>query len=263
MSLCAQFIGSVLTCSQSLLIQVADLDLMNSHITHLIKRIPKDRSSFDIQDLFFLLTLDSATHFLFGESVGSLLPQSAAHPSILDTSSVGGPQGFAYHFNLAQEYLMQRARFFELFFLVDGREFRDSVRKVHEVVDYYVKLGIDQYNEKKQKYAAGSDEKGHGDERYIFLHALAADTQDPKVLRDNLLNILLAGRDTTASLLSSVFYYLSRNKRAWNRLLTEVRDIFGDAKNPKEKITHAALKNAPYLKHVLNESEYSHAVLLV
>lgn len=227
---------------------------MNSHITHLIDRVPKDGSSFDIQDLFFLLTLDSSTHFLFGESVGSLLPQSASHPSILQTSAVGGPQGFAYNFNLAQEYLMRRASSASLYWLVDGREFRDSVHKIHEVVDYYVQRGIELYNKKKESEKMGS-EKQTLEDRYIFLEALAADTQDPKVLRDNLLNILLAGRDTTASLLSSVFYYLARNPSVWKRLRKEILDVFGDDKNPKEKITHARLRDIPYLRYVLNESE--------
>jgi hypothetical protein len=54
--------------------QVADLSMLDDHISHLINLIPKDRSSFDIQRLFFLLTLDSATHFLFGESVGCMSP---------------------------------------------------------------------------------------------------------------------------------------------------------------------------------------------
>ena len=40
---------------------------------------------------------------------------------------------------------------------------------------------------------------------YVFLYELAKQTRDPKVLRDQLLNILVAGRDTTAGLLSFVF----------------------------------------------------------
>ena len=230
---------------------------MSTHIGHLIDQVPKDGSSFNIQDLFFLLTLDSATQFLFGESVGSLLPASASHPSILETYAIGGPQGFAHHFNLAQEYLMKRSAYGPLYWLADGKDFRDSTRKVHEVVDYYVQKGIQQYNEKRENQMKIINEKGATDsERYVFLQALAADTQNPKVLRDNLLNILLAGRDTTASLLSSVFYYLARNKNVWNRLRKEILDAFGDEKNPKEKITHAGLKNIPYLRYVLNESKY-------
>ena len=52
--------------------QVADLDTFETHIQKLISKIPKDGSTVDLQTLFFQLTLDSATEFLFGESVSSL-----------------------------------------------------------------------------------------------------------------------------------------------------------------------------------------------
>ncbi|BDD63877.1 hypothetical protein MAP00_008734 [Monascus purpureus] len=231
--------------------QVADLALMDDHITRLIELVPKDKSTFDIQRLFFLLTIDSATHFLFGESIGSMLPPSTSRQGILETSAVGSPQGFAEAFNLSQEYLTHRARAANLYWLVDTREFRESNRKIHEVVDYYVKLGIEKYSQ-KQNQKSEMDEKEK--ERYVFLQALVADTQDPKMLRDNLLNILLAGRDTTASLLSSAFYYLARHREVWDRLRREVIDVFGDAKHPKAEITHAGLKDIAYLRYVLNET---------
>ena len=37
---------------------------------------------------------------------------------------------------------------------------------------------------------------------YLFIDALIARTRDPKLIRDQLVNVLLAGRDTTACLLS-------------------------------------------------------------
>lgn len=67
---------------------------------------------------------------------------------------------------------------------------------------------------KALKSTADKDIKSPQDqERYVFLKELAKDTRDPKLLRDQLLNILLAGRDTTASLLSSVFYELAGNPK--------------------------------------------------
>jgi len=40
--------------------------------------------------------------------------------------------------------------------------------------------------------------------RYVFIDAIAEESRDPNALRDQLVNILLAGRDTTACLLSWV-----------------------------------------------------------
>ena len=54
--------------------QVADLDTFETHIQHLIDAIPCDGSTVDLQTLFFSLTMDSATEFLFGRSTNCLVP---------------------------------------------------------------------------------------------------------------------------------------------------------------------------------------------
>ncbi|KAH8691466.1 putative cytochrome P450 alkane hydroxylase [Talaromyces proteolyticus] len=223
--------------------QVADIALLNDHVTSLIDLIPKDRSGFDIQRLFFLLTIDSATHFLFGESVGAL-ESGTSKGSILNTSAVGGAAGFAEEFNKSQDYLAIRSIAQNLYWVINPKEFQEANRKVHEVVDYYVNLALQ---------ARASPSKELSGDRYIFLNALAAETQDPKILRDSMLNILLAGRDTTASLLSSTFYYLARHPATWNKLRQEIVKVFGDSRQPLAEITQAKLRDITYLRHVLNE----------
>ena len=218
--------------------------MLDDHISNLIDLIPKDRSSFDIQRLFFLLTLDSATHFLFGESVGCMLPPSGK-TGVLEKCAVGSAQGFANAFGTAQDYLAARSRAQGLYWVVNPKEFREASRQVHEVVDHYVNLALESKRNPEKKT----------DGRYLFLEALAADTDDPKMLRDNMLNILLAGRDTTASLLSSTFFYLSRHPNVWNRLRREIVEVFGDAKNPRSEMTQTKLKDIPYLRYVLNEGQ--------
>ena len=54
--------------------QVGDLDTFETHVQHLINAIPRDGSTVDLQPLFFRLTVDSATEFLFGESTNCLAP---------------------------------------------------------------------------------------------------------------------------------------------------------------------------------------------
>jgi cytochrome P450 len=59
--------------------QVADLDTFETHISHLIDAIPRDGSTVDLQELFFSLTMDSATEFLFGVSTNTLVPGLETH----------------------------------------------------------------------------------------------------------------------------------------------------------------------------------------
>ncbi|KAL3462710.1 cytochrome P450 [Aspergillus heterothallicus] len=220
--------------------QVADLDLMDGHVTRMMGLIPKDGSIFDIQRLFFLLTIDSATHFLFGESVGAM-----EGDSVLGNAAVGGSQGFAADFSLVQEYLTWRSMALDFYWMINPKEFREATRRVHEVVDHYVYRAI----EAKNRGEKDGGESG----RYVFAEALAKNNDNPKVLRDNMLNILLAGRDTTASLLSSTFWYLARHQAVWEKLRRMIVEEFGDAEHPRGQITHARLKDLPYLRYVLNE----------
>ncbi|KAL2837111.1 cytochrome P450 [Aspergillus pseudoustus] len=220
--------------------QVADLNLMEGHVSQLIELIPKDGSSFDIQPLFFELTLDSSTHFLFGEGVGALHRMGG----VLGKTSVGNAEGFAEAFNAAQEYLALRTRAGNFYWAFNSKSFQEHNKRVHEVVDYYVRLALQRRTHADNK---------HVSTRYIFADALAEDTQDPKELRDQMLNILLAGRDTTASLLSSTIFFLARDPGRWDKLRLAILEEFGDTWNPKGEITQGRLKDVPYLRHVLSE----------
>ncbi|KAL4976053.1 cytochrome P450 [Aspergillus desertorum] len=218
--------------------QVADLDLMKSHVSRLIDLVPKDGSAVDIQRLFFLMTLDSSTHFLFGESVHSM-----DEDSVLARSTVNNAQGFANAFSTSLDYLNWRMLAGDFYWMVTSKEFRDANKHIHEVVDYYVHQAIEAKRHPERKDPG----------RYIFAEALAADNDNPKVLRDNMLNILLAGRDTTASLLSSTFFYLARHPVVWKKLRRVIVEEFGEVEHAKGEITHARLKDLAYLRYVLNE----------
>ena len=56
--------------------QVADLQLIDRHVAHLIRAIPRDGSTIDLQPLFFQLSLDTSTEFLLGESTDTLVPEN-------------------------------------------------------------------------------------------------------------------------------------------------------------------------------------------
>lgn len=62
-----------------------------------------------------------------------------------------------------------------------------------------VKAFVDQCIEKGLSKDVGNDEKVSS---YTFLRVVAQESRDRVALRDQLLNILIAGRDTTACLLS-------------------------------------------------------------
>ncbi|KAL9607967.1 MAG: hypothetical protein Q9167_007164 [Letrouitia subvulpina] len=218
--------------------QVADLATFERHIQKLIKAIPRDGSTADLQELFFRLTIDSATEFLFGESTHSLDPRSSS----------ASAARFASAYNNSQHAVGESARLGTwLRWLRNNRSIEDDIKYAHEFVDRYVRLGLEHRRRNEQDVEAKAvEEKEEG--RYVFLHELVKTIDDPVRLRSELLNILLAGRDTTASLLSNVFFTLSHRPDIWAKLRAEIAFL---GHNPP---TYAQLKELKYLRWVLNES---------
>ena len=84
-----------------------------------------------------------------------------------------------------------------------------------------------------------------------FLESLAATgTKDRKFLRDQVVAVLLAGRDTTAGILSFTFQEFARHPRIFRKLRTEIIDCVGDTNPP----SYEDLKNMRYLQHCMNET---------
>ena len=217
--------------------QVADLATLEKHVQHLVEAIQRnDGASFDIQALFFRLTLDSATEFLFGESTDYLVESDAA--SSLQSSK------FATAFERSQHEISRRLR--SGFLETQSKQFKADVKFVHDFVDRFVKRGLEyreRFNLDPEKAEAGL--KGQG--RYVFMNELVKRVEDPVRIRSELLNIMLAGRDTTASLLGNTWFVLARRPDIWKKLRQEVEELKG------EKPTFEQIKNMKYLKAVLNE----------
>jgi cytochrome P450 len=79
------------------------------------------------------------------------------------------------------------------------------------------------------------------------LNELAKETDNREELRDQILSVLLAGRDTTASLLSNMFWELARHPEVYAKLREEASFLGG------REPTYEELKNMKYLKFCINE----------
>lgn len=90
----------------------------------------------------------------------------------------------------------------------------------------------------------------NSDKHFTFLHSIARYTRNRQVIRDQIIAVLLAGRDTTAATLSWAFYELSHYPDKYNRLRSEIIDSVGRTRTP----TYEDLKNMSYLRHTLNET---------
>ncbi|KAF5015116.1 hypothetical protein F66182_13659, partial [Fusarium sp. NRRL 66182] len=127
---------------------------------------------------------------------------------------------FLYGFDRCMWYLAERLRFDRLYWLIHNREFKKCIDIVHAFVDRYV------YSALKQAQQQEEESIDKGTSQYIFLKALTHTTKDPIKLRDESLNVLLAGRDTTASLLSWTILLLARQPDMFARLRADILEQF-------------------------------------
>jgi hypothetical protein len=138
-------------------------------------------------------------------------------------------------------------------------EFDSSCATVQRFVDEIVAdllLKLD----KEHLYGKGGEEEHDEEEpepgkKYVFLEELAKETRHPIELRDEILNMLVAGRDTTASLLSTALFTLARRRDVWARVRAEVLETFGDG-IPEYEV----LRNLKQMRNLFNECEapFSH-----
>lgn len=122
----------------------------------------------------------------------------------------------------------------------------DTRLTVTDFIDTFVDKGL----ANRERILAEKD-----DSRYIFLHELIKQTTDKYTIRSESLNILLAGRDTTASLLSNVWWTLSKRPDVYAKLRAEVDALNG------EHPTFETIKDMKYLRGVMNESLRVHPVV--
>jgi cytochrome P450 len=152
-------------------------------VDKLISFVPEDEMV-DLQPLFFRLTFETTLFLLFGRHLPSLKSEGITDRDF----------EFAEAFNLGQDYLAQRGRLGDFYWLLGGKKFQNACKICHDFVDSAVKKALD---------CSGTPENGDKrTEPYVFIDALVRESSDPKVLRDQCLNILLAGRDTTACCLT-------------------------------------------------------------
>ena len=126
--------------------------------------------------------MDVATALLFGRSVYSLKAGEA-----YDQEN----RLFAESFNIAQEGLAKRFRIAPWHFLYNPPEFRCACSIVHRFVEGY----IQERNQLRENNI-------NTERLYGFLNQVEEESVTNEDLRDQLLNVLLAGRDTAACCLS-------------------------------------------------------------
>ncbi|KAF7369356.1 hypothetical protein MVEN_00264200 [Mycena venus] len=218
-------------------------------INHIKTRM-REGYAVDFQDLIGRFTMDAATEFLFGSCVDSLsstppYPSNATSvPAVHNSVRAEQATKFTAAFGDAMQQIANRERIGWIWPLYEL--FGDKTAKSMDVISKYLEPIIHEALQKKTSREKELEER----EDSTLLDELVEKTSDPKLLKDEILNILLAGRDTTMSVLTILIYFLAMYPHVTARLREEILVHVG----PTDAPTYEDIKPMKYLRAVINET---------
>jgi len=162
-----------------------NLEVFDDHVQLLMSRLSahaEKGGTVDLQPEFFRFTLATTTALIFGEPVGSVNDKDDE-----DT--------FAKSFDYASLISARRIRLADLYWLYTPGAFSEACNTVKQYAHHFVKQALKEMQEREK----------HGEEgkpSHAFILDLYEELKDEEKVRDQLIHVLLAGRDTTACLMS-------------------------------------------------------------
>ncbi|OQO04155.1 hypothetical protein B0A48_10765 [Cryoendolithus antarcticus] len=190
--------------------------------------------------LLYNFTIDTATDFLFGESVESQRAAIRAKRGEPWPTNVPGSREFVEAMQVANDTTIMRLRLQSFYWVADSFKFRKALKRIWKFTDSFVVKALDLAAEGKL-----GDEKKNS-----LLASLVTQTKDREELSGQTLAILAAGRDTTASLLAWTVAELAIHPEIYAKLRDIVLRDFPKGTQP----TFSQIKGCRYLQHVLQEA---------
>ncbi|KAL9059030.1 MAG: hypothetical protein Q9162_001418 [Coniocarpon cinnabarinum] len=207
-------------------IRYHNLDHFATHVELLVARLSEAGSSAtDLEPWFAKFTLDTTTALVFGESVESLRNDV--------------DDGFGQSFDYAAWITNMRMKLGDLGLLYKPKSFVKACKRVQAYADVFVRKALDE-----------KSDSAEDDDRYLFIRNMYKELGNRTVVRDELMGLLLAGRDTTACLLAWTFRMLVRHRDVLERLQQEIETVLGGS----PKVDKAVIQDLPYLRHVVAET---------
>ncbi|POS75481.1 cytochrome P450 [Diaporthe helianthi] len=226
--------------------QYTNIALYEKHVGRLIDAVKNAPSHHvNLARLFLCLTVDITSDIMFDKSIELLVDDKHNLLENMTNSAEGGHASWllvwltkfvhqpVYHNSVAEV-----RKFMKGYVIEDAVNFRKSLFPGHNA---------------SEKPATPKESKLSS--RAIYLEAVASSTDDPQVMLDELTTILFAGRDTTAALMTNLFFLFSRHPEVWAKVCQEVAVLGG------EKPTHEQLKALHYLQACLKEALRIHPVI--
>lgn len=218
--------------------QIADLQCFGKHIRNLIGRLPTDGSTFDMQRLMLAMTMDASTDFLLGYSTDMLTDEPLVEAHV-----------FTKAFEDAANEAATYARLGKVLFYLPHKTLDRNVKTLRDFILRYLRKAV---VEREKKMRSGAD----GERSYVFLDELLKEGASEEYLVDQILGVLIGGRDTTANAVTTIFWYLARHPDVVRKLRREILAV--GVHDP----TWEQLKEMRYLQNIIKEGNVPNPQLL-
>ncbi|KAK8908871.1 hypothetical protein QC760_003215 [Botrytis cinerea] len=221
--------------------QVSQLSGLESHLQRFVERIPRDGSTIDIQPLAQGLFLDSSMEFIFGKSSGSLSPsEQTAEAKQFSEDFDEGLRG------MRNNYMTDKFSWL----VGPDKKWLVQCAKIHATLEGYIDEEIKLQKQSKPPGTSSETTDGSSGYQHILLKELVKKYPDDKTLiRNELMNVFFAARDSVGTVTSSMLFLLARSPESWEKLRKEVAAIV-----PKQELTFEFLKSLKYVQAVIDET---------
>lgn len=162
--------------------QYQNLKGINEHVNDLVSLLSQNTGIIDLQPLFFNFTLSTTTALIFGRSVASLSKEKQ--------------EAFGRNFDYASAISAMRIRLAEFHWAYTPSSYNQACSVVKEFASDFVDQAL------KLRKLNDTDASN----QYAFIYDLYDELKCSTLVRDQLAHVLIAGRDTTACLLSWTLY---------------------------------------------------------
>lgn len=171
------------------------------------------------------------------------MPPRFGYPTNTLISPTEETMEFARSFDYMLHASASRGRLGWMSFFVPDKVFDKSVATCKRYINWYVSKAIADSKIKERPY--------------VFLNELLDSGASQEQIRDQLLSIIIGGRDTSAGTMSSMFWILARRPDVYQKARDEISVLGG------RKPTWEDLKGFKYINMVLKESTCNPSSCLV
>lgn len=131
------------------------------------------------------------------------------------------------------------------------KEWLEKCAEIHSIVDGYIEEEIGRQKRPENKGLSSDSASQSSIYNYVLLTELVRKHPDDKLyIRNELMNVFFAARDTVGSVTANMLFLLARHPEVWRKVRKEVSGI-----NQDQELTFEFLKSLKYVQAVIEESK--------